>query len=72
MEEKTKNNEINLIELEEKKMESFVRQTRKYFVKPEDIMKVKMTIIKHLSLDIFGRKKIKNIINHQSYLEMIR
>jgi SPX domain protein involved in polyphosphate accumulation/uncharacterized membrane protein YidH (DUF202 family) len=37
-------------------VESFERKTLKYFVRPEDIMLIKMMIIKHLPIDIFDRK----------------
>jgi len=37
-------------------MESFVRKNEKYFIKPEDVMLVKLMIVRHITLDIFGRK----------------
>lgn len=37
-------------------MESFVRKNEKYFIKPEDVMLVKLMLIRHMPLDIFGRK----------------
>ncbi len=37
--------------------ESFQRKTTKYWVKAEDLLKVKFEIIKHLPLLIFGRKQ---------------
>lgn len=36
--------------------ENFVRKNEKYFVKPEDVMLVKLLISRHVPLDIFGRK----------------
>eukprot|EP00026_Physarum_polycephalum_P000999 Phypoly_transcript_01000.p1 GENE.Phypoly_transcript_01000~~Phypoly_transcript_01000.p1 ORF type:complete len:797 (+),score=119.30 Phypoly_transcript_01000:240-2630(+) len=36
--------------------ESFVRKNEKYFIKPEDVMLVKLMIVRHMPLDIFGRK----------------
>lgn len=36
--------------------ESFVRKNEKFFIKPEDVMLVKLMIVRHMPLDIFGRK----------------
>jgi SPX domain protein involved in polyphosphate accumulation/uncharacterized membrane protein YidH (DUF202 family) len=40
--------------------EDFVRKNEKYFVKPEDVLYIKLAIIRHLPLDIYGRVRQKN------------
>lgn len=52
-------------------VETFERNTKKYFVRAEDIMLVKLMICKHLPLDIFGRKKAKKNMEFSSYLESL-
>jgi len=39
-------------------VETFERKTQKFFVRPENIMRVKTIVVRYLPLDIFGRKKI--------------
>jgi len=53
-------------------VETFERNTEKFFVKPENIMLVKMTIVKNLPLDIFERTKTASKLDPVSYVESLR
>jgi SPX domain protein involved in polyphosphate accumulation len=53
-------------------VEQFERKTEKYFVLPENIMEVKTTIMKHLPVDIFGRKKEDASTDKSDYLESLK
>eukprot|EP01114_Cavostelium_apophysatum_P015378 TRINITY_DN4169_c0_g1_i1.p1 TRINITY_DN4169_c0_g1~~TRINITY_DN4169_c0_g1_i1.p1 ORF type:complete len:790 (-),score=213.02 TRINITY_DN4169_c0_g1_i1:26-2395(-) len=52
-------------------VETFERNTAKYFVKAEDVMLVKMIIVKYLPLDIFGRKKAPKGLDPNAYLQTL-
>jgi len=53
-------------------VESFERKTLKYFVRPEDIMQIKMMIIKHLPIDIFDRKPNSGPTDYRFHMDSVQ
>lgn len=53
-------------------VETFERHTEKYMVKPENIMTIKLLILKRLPLDIFGRKKSAAGQDFAKYLDNLK
>jgi len=53
-------------------VETFERHTEKYMVKPENVMTIKLLILKRLPLDIFGRKKSSAGKDFAKYLDNLK